>query len=78
VYPCRAPVISAEQAEIATEVTATEIVSSYPNPFSSEFTLYVKGAEDETFEVQVLSLTGSPIENFLGIKTKPGFLECMS
>jgi hypothetical protein len=73
VYPCRAPVVSAAQAEMATEVTATEIVSSYPNPFSSEFTLYVEGAEDETFEVQVLSFTGSPIETFLGIKTNSDY-----
>jgi hypothetical protein len=66
-------VVSAAQAEMATEVTPTEIVSSYPNPFSSELTLYVEGAEDETFKVQVLSLTGSPIENFLGIKTNSDY-----
>jgi hypothetical protein len=50
-----------------------QIVTPYPNPFASEFTLRISGAEGERAQVAVFSLTGHPIENLGEIKANADY-----
>jgi hypothetical protein len=45
-----------------------DITTFYPNPFFETFTFRINGNDDELAEVHVLTITGVPVETFVGLK----------
>jgi hypothetical protein len=62
--PCSTPAM-------ATSASAVEesVMTPYPNPFTSDFTLRVNGNDDEVAEVGVYTFQGLPVDKFEGVKT---------
>lgn len=63
--PCmsEARVAQTKEDETFTESADAEIVSTYPNPSRSQFTVSVPGKENDDFEIEFLTLNGKKVES---------------
>jgi hypothetical protein len=58
--PCAGQVASAESSS----TTQAQFITQSPNPFTSDFSLTIKGNDGEAAEVSVYSFGGKPVEKF--------------
>jgi ELWxxDGT repeat protein len=65
--PCAATVAMTSQEEEGRMITA------YPNPYTSEFTLRVDGDGDQTMHVSIYTNNGLPMESYTNLKTNTDY-----
>jgi hypothetical protein len=66
--PCFEPAVA-----FSSEAAEEKVITPYPNPFTSNFTLRINGDDNESATVGVYTTAGLPIEKLEGVKMNTAY-----
>jgi hypothetical protein len=73
VFPCNAPALAESHRQAETNMQSGRGLTSYPNPFTSKFTLHINSDEGDISAVEIFSNTGSVVDKFTGIEANTDY-----